>query len=241
MKNYLIFILLFLNISCQMANNNKSCQEKDNKEYCQIESNEYVKYQTFDEYKLMGVVCSDIKEPYVLAKKELDTIFVIRSNDSEKIIKYISKGAYWYSKSIIYVDTIPLAKQILWPTIYEKFIFDNTVIEYRYLLNDNLEKIDQYIYVHTKKDCIILAIQDNDIKNDAVHYNEIKEFVMNYKKIFPLYSPGYQPRSRRIYEKHIEGNILSIYRIDKKNKKIVLSKEMNSLGEFDNKGTMMWW
>ena len=43
--------------------------------------NGYVKYQTFDEYKLMGIGHSDIRDPYVLVKKEADTIFVIKSND----------------------------------------------------------------------------------------------------------------------------------------------------------------
>jgi hypothetical protein len=44
-----------------------------------------------------------------------------------------------------------------------------------------------------------------------------------------------------MYEKHTEGNTLSIYEINGKNKKYVASKQMNSLGEFDNKGILAWW
>jgi hypothetical protein len=40
---------------------------------------DYVKYQTFDEYKMEGVGEGKIKRPYVLVKKEVDTIFVIKS------------------------------------------------------------------------------------------------------------------------------------------------------------------
>ncbi|MGI6291823.1 MAG: hypothetical protein ACOXZH_05330 [Bacteroidales bacterium] len=63
----------------------------------------------------------------------------------------------------------------------------------------------------------------------------------NYKEIFPYYSPGSQPRWYTMYEKHTEGNTLSIYEINGKNKKYVASKQMNSLGEFDNKGILAWW
>jgi len=233
MKNYLIIILLLFSKSCQMEKNKENVKYQTDMK----ESKEYVKYQTLDEYKLMGVECSDIKAPYVLAKKMLDTIFVIKSNNSEKVIQYINKGAYWHSKSIIYVDTIPLAKQKLDPTVYEKFIFNDTVVEYKYSLKENLEKSQQRIFVHTKKNCIVLIIQDDDIKNQDDPYNEIKEFVANYKTIFPLYTPGYQPRCYSIYKKRIKGNVLYIYR----DNRCVSSKEMNSLGEFDSNGTLAWW
>ena len=58
MKKYSIIILVLLT-SCQMA----SCQTANNKGY--------IKYQTFDEYKLEGLGHFNIKEPYVLVKKTL--------------------------------------------------------------------------------------------------------------------------------------------------------------------------
>jgi len=236
MKIYTVIILLLFNISCQMENNK-----------------EYTKYQTFDEYKLMGVRRFIIREPYVLVKKELDTIFVIKSNDRNKLIKYINRGAYWYSKSIIEVEPPPDdGEQYLLDmtsTVCEKFIYNDTVIEYKYqyrhLSGDSIDRSNRRsnsdILVHTKKDCIILSIQDDDIKNYDDPFNEIKEFVLNYKEIFPLYSPEIQLPWYSIFEKHIDGNILSIYEIDGGNKKFVSSKKMNSLGEFDNEGTLAWW
>jgi hypothetical protein len=146
-------------------------------------------------------------------------------------------------------------KSPLLETICEKFIYNDTVIEYEYqylhkvgYLVDSLKKsnrrINNGIYIHTKKDCIELVIQDNDITNYDAPFNEIKELVINYKEIFPLFSPEYQPRWYSMIEKHIEGikgNILSIYEIEGEKKRFVSSKEMNSLGEFDNKGMLRWW
>lgn len=208
--------------------------------------NGYVKYQTFDEYKLMGIGHSDIRDPYVLVKKEADTIFVIKSNDSEKTIKYVNKGDYWHT--ILQIEEeLPFFERIC-----EKFIYNDTIIEYEYLyihktgyLTDSLKRSNQRrnsgIYIHTKKDCLILSIAKDDIKNYDDPFNEIKELVINYKEIFPYYSPGSQTRWHTKYEKHIEWNTLSIYEINGENKEYVASKQMNNLGEFDNKGILAWW
>jgi len=225
---------------------------------CKTGMKGYVKYQTFDEYRLEGVGNPNIKCPYVFVKKEFDTIFVIKSNERKKVITYINRGNYWYSKSIIEVKPPSFAfgrqyKLDMTPTVYEKFIYNDTVIEYRYqyhhqykktengYLIDSLKRTNRGIFVHTKKDCIILSIQYNDIKNYDDPFKEIKEFVTNYKEIFPLYSPGYQPRCFSMYEKQIKGNVFSVYEVDGINRKFVKSKKMNSLGEFDNKGMLMWW
>jgi hypothetical protein len=159
---------------------------------------DYIRYQTFDEYKMEGVGDKKIKRPYVLVKKEFDTISVIKSNDKENVIKYVSHGNYWY--------TILQIKERLYylETFCEKFIYNDTVIEYKYqykhqydYLIDSSKRSNQRsmcrIFVHTKKDCIVLSIQDNDIKNYDDPFNEINEFVINYKEFFPLYSPGCQP------------------------------------------------
>lgn len=206
----------------------------------------YVKYQTFNEYKMEGVGVEKIKRPYVLVKKEFDTMSVIKSNDRKKIIKYVNRGDYWHT--ILQMES----KWSIIETFCEKFIYNDTVIEYKYqywhqygYLVDNSkrsnQRINRGIYVHTKNNCIELTIQDSDITNYDNPYNEIKEFVTNYKEIFPLYSPKYQPRCYSIIEKHIEDNILSIYEIEKENKRLVSSKKMNSLGEFDNDGMLRWW
>jgi len=209
--------------------------------------NGYIQYQTFDEYKMEGVGKEKIKRPYVLVKKELDTIFVIKSNDTGKTIKYVNRGDYWYTKLQI-EERLPYLE-----TICEKFIYNDTIIEYNYrychqynhLIDSSKrsnQRISSSIFVHTKKGCIILSIQDNDITNYDDTFNKIKEFVINYKEIFPRnISTIYQPRFHYIFEKQIKENILSIYEINGEDKEFVASKKMNSLGEFDNKGTMMWW
>ena len=235
MKNSCLILMLLFMLSCQIK-----------------QQNGYIQYQTFDEYKLIGVGNTEIKEPYVLVKKELDTIFVIKSNDKEKVIKYINKGDYWYSKSIIEVEAPPDEEEPclldMTPTVCEKFIYNDTIIEYKYQYDyqigsskRNNQRIMSDILVHTKKNCLILSIQDDDITNYDDPFNELKAFVTNYKEIFPLYSPGDQLRYCTIYEKRIERNILSIYEINGENKRFVSSKIINNLGEFDNKGMLAWW
>ncbi|MBO4581829.1 MAG: hypothetical protein J5701_06055 [Bacteroidales bacterium] len=210
--------------------------------------NDYVKYQTFDEYKLEGIGEKKIKRPYVLVKRENDTIFVVKSNDRKNVIKYVNRGDYWHT--ILQIEE----RWSFWETFCEKFIYNDTVVEYKYkywhdygYLIDSSKRsnirINKGIYVHTKSICINLSIQGDDIKNLDNPYNEIKQFVVNYKEIFPLYlsSPGYQPRWYSIYEKHIAGNRLSIYEMKGVNREFTASKKMNSLGEFDNKGMLWWW
>jgi len=193
----------------------------------------YVRYQTFDEYKMEGVEAEKTKRPYVLVKKEVDTIFVIKSYDRTKKIKYVNRGDYWYT--ILHIQTTKVGE-----IFCEKFIYNDTVVEYEYYKIDSL-RYNNGISVHTKKDCIELVIHRNDIKNYDDPFNEIKELVTNYKEIFPLYSPGHQPRWYSILRKHIEGNILYIYDMNGINKGDVYSKKMNSLGEFDNNGMLRWW
>jgi len=211
-----------------------------------------MKYQTFDEYKLEGVSTIKIKKPYVFVKKTIDTIFVIKSNNSKDTIKYIKKGSYWYCKLEIKEKRTLLDKlfnnkmyKFLKITEFcEKFIYCDTVIEYTYRENVKSEIIDNAIYVNTKQNCIELAVQKDDFKNQKNLYDGLKEFILYYKTIFPFYStlPEYQPRWRNLFEKKIEGNTLFIYKINIKNEKeLFLSKKINSLGEFDNNGMLAWW
>jgi hypothetical protein len=203
----------------------------------------YVKYQTFDEYKMEGIGNEKIKRPYVLVKKESDTVFVIKSNDRKKTIKYVNRGDYWHTKRVIKetaskhvfhfsgkVCPCSLIKEFC-----EKFIYNDTIVEYNYYydlgIKDSLNRHFKNIYMHTKKDCIVLGI---DITNYNAPFSQIKDIATNYKDMLPL---GWL----YVYEKQINGNVLSIYEIDGKGKKFIKSKKMNSLGEFGNEGILAWW
>ena len=59
--------------------------------YCQ-----FVRYQTFDEYKMEGITNKRIRRPCVFIKWESDTIFVIKSNDKDE-----SKKSKKYHKSVL--------------------------------------------------------------------------------------------------------------------------------------------
>ncbi|MDR1792047.1 MAG: hypothetical protein LBR36_01185 [Bacteroidales bacterium] len=223
---------------------------------------------------MAGIETKKIKRPYVLVKEENDTIFVKKSNDKRKVIKYVNKGDYWYTKLQIKEGLHSLNE------FCEKFICKDTVIEYLYLLKfiynscfdtiskykkllkidlNNLDSLIKYkellgidfkrlndaICIHTRQECIYLVIQDTDIQYHDNPFTEIKEFARNYQEIFPPYYPHsseYKPRFYVVYEKHIEKNIFSIYEIVGEDKKqFAVSKKMNSLGEFDNKGMLYWW
>lgn len=217
----------------------------------------YVKYQTFDEYKMEGIGTKKIKRPYVLVKKENDVIFVKKieknkgTNECNCVeeIKYINKGDYWYAaiKSEPNRTSSKRSRRIIpmpcTPIFYEKFIFSDTVVEYKYIysLKNSIKRLNQFIYINTKEYCIILSIEENEIKNQDEPYNEIEKLVANYKEIFPLHSSSNSSRYYSVFEKHIEKDILSIYEINGENKKFISSKKMNNLGEFDNNGTMAWW
>jgi len=212
--------------------------------------NGYNKYQTFDEYILDGVVTNNVKSPYVLVKKTNDTIFVIKSNNKNDTIKYTKKGNYWYTKLYIeetqsFLDKLfnnSSSKLLKIQEICEKFIYNDTVIEFLYREDEKLRMIDQTIYVNTKQHCLELVIQNDDLKDFKNLFDGIQTLVNNYKTIFPIYSPKYQSRWYNEYEKIIKNNTLNIYEIDSSNlKKFVTSKKLNSLGEFDNKGKLAWW
>jgi hypothetical protein len=115
---------------------------------CQVDNMKgYVKYQTFNEYKLEGVNSSHIKNPYVFVKKELDTVFVIKSNDRRSVMTYINKGEYWFyqepeeiqkgfidkvlSKSIWKIFSHPKGVD---KTLSKKFITNDTIFIFSYLI-----------------------------------------------------------------------------------------------------------
>lgn len=216
MKN--IYLLIFLWVVFSEAN----CQPK------------FVKYQSFDEYKMQGIKEKRIKYPCVYIKENGDTMFVRKSYD-KNIITYIKKQDYWYTKLII-ISFVKVSR------ICERFICNDTIIDYEYIKNNNGEIFGCYIFVHTKTSCVVLAVSKTAINHTEDLFQQIKKLVNNYKDFFPLYVPGkYQPRDHIFYSKHIDKNILTIYEVNEQGRTYVASKKMNTLGEFDNKGLIAWW
>lgn len=219
MKN--IYLLIFLLLVFFEANS----QQK------------FVKYQTFDEYKMQGIKEKRIKYPCVYIKENGDTIFVRKSYD-KNIITYIKKPDFWYTKLKIEEKSTFTDRY----RVCEKFIYNDTIIEYEYIKKNDGKIFGITIFVHTKTDYLQLNLSDTDINNSSNVYKQIKKLVNNYKDFFPLYVSGkYQPRDYIFYSKHIDKNILTIYEVNEQGRTHVASKKMNTLGEFDNKGLIAWW
>lgn len=222
LSNVLLLVVMFL-LSCQMK-----------------DLNGYDKCQTFNEFELKGVNSPNLQPPFIFLKKESDTIFVIKSNKKDETIKYVNKGRYWYSSTKL--EEKPTFEERFFgvrlkierfPQICEKYIFNDTIIEYVYLIGDKSQRFMQNIYVKTKNSILYLSIQDDDIKNTDDPYMEIINFVHNYKALFLYYTFDYQPIYYRFFEKQISGGTFCLYEINGGKKKLQYSIKLNSLGEFD--------
>lgn len=218
MKFYsIILLLLFISFS----------QMKDNKGY--------IKYQTFDEYKLIGVGTFNIKEPYVLVKKELDTIFVIKSNDRNNILTYVNKGKFWYyqpkeqqkihNDSIIGVIT----------TISEKFIINDTIFVFSYFPTLTYSKIT----IHTKKGKTVIEGCKIIFDNEENVYEKIRDIASNYKDSISYREGDLRPDNGwyETFNKVFKSNLLYLYDSRDKRKPAYIYK-LNSLGEFDIKNAV---
>lgn len=221
---YLLLLVITSIMSCQMSN-----------------FKGYDKYQTFNEFDLKGVNSPKLQSPFIFLKRESDTIFVIKSNKKDEIIEYVNKGEYWY-RSFKIEEKPTIEERFLGrqykidrtPISCEKFIFNDTIIEYTYFIEESNKRSNSSIYVKTKDSILNLVIQDDDIKNINNPYNEIINFVRAYKKLFPYNdNQTYQPRFYYLFEKQIIGDTLYLYETKEIDKKLQYSIRLNSMGEFD--------
>lgn len=112
---YILFFLLFL-ISCQskkadMSNNYNHDSEKqllsnDSQhidDYWDIDimpsMKEYKSYRRFNEYKMRGEGVADSSSSHVYVWKNHDYCYVIKSENTDSIIKYRKKGDYWINEA----------------------------------------------------------------------------------------------------------------------------------------------
>ena len=204
----------------------------------------YVKYQTFDEYRLEGVGNSNIRKPYVLVKKELDTISVIKSNDRGNIIKYINMGEFWFYQEpeensqqggILY--KMALTKGIVKDT-YKKFIANDTIFIFAYFptLSQQITSHGNGIIIKTKEENTVICNYKIIFDNNDNLYKNIRNIVSNYKDILPyaekgkIFPNGYYKTSIKVFK----DTFLHLYDSKDTNEPTNVYK-LNSLGEFDFK------
>lgn len=204
----------------------------------------YISYQTFDEYTLDGVTFSSEgqKAPYVLVKKEKDSIFIMFSYQRHSVpIKYINRGNYWYNIRIEDNYCEPGFKcEIPFNRCLEKYIYNDTILSYGYykdfITNTELT-LGRDITIETKKAKIRLAFGNSVYIDSKNKFESIKSIADNYISNFPYPAKEYQPKWYRSFYKEIRQDTLFIYENDStgnyKNSCLYDIRKLNSLGEFD--------
>jgi len=140
---------------------------------------DYVKYQTFDEHKLRGIGRFNIKEPYVFVKKELDTIFVIKSNDRRNnILKYINKREFWYHQEPEEPQDGCMIK-----SISKRFVTNDTVFVFTH--SPMIWLTDATILIATKKEITVIRGCKILFDNEENVFKKIQNIASIYKDSFP--------------------------------------------------------
>ncbi len=206
----------------------------------------YTPYKTFDEYKLIGINSNngELGNPYVAVKKTKNTVIVKICNRNEKddrFIIYINNGKYWYNEKREQTDP-KLYDTTLWDTVphyTEKYIFNDTIMEYSYYLERNRKnKYSETLEFITKKNSIEFSSSLILGEKSIDKFEQLKNTIVNYKNSTPYYiSNIHQNKYYNFYNKRLEGDTLfiyeksdhSIYKLGCLYKAIIL----NSLGEFD--------
>lgn len=194
----------------------------------------YQIFQTFNEYRLKGVGTTNIQYPYVYVNEGKEIIYVIKSNESS-IIKYNKKGNYWYCRWQYKNDCDNPTTQS-W-RVYERFIFNDTIIDYNYYLEQDNEskKISRstLAYLVRTENIIMQLAPVYKIKNVNNPFSELKWLIENYKKIYSskLYA-NYRQNLCVEAEKEIKNDTLFTYG-EKSNKIKTEFVKLNSMGEFD--------
>ncbi len=197
----------------------------------------YVKYQTFNEYKLRGEGTKNIVSPYVYVKKTKNTISVIRSNRMKEVIEYVNKGDHWYR--YIEIKHEPHKKNckcLIYTEIREQFVFNDTVVEYSYTFENHdkkRERGNEYIYIRTSDREIHVPVYLK-IKNTKDPYKSVKYIVDNYKKVLkPYTSRCYLPkRYYSLYRKEIKNGVFYKYEIADGKETLVDEINLYGLDEF---------
>jgi len=201
---------------------------------------EYKSYQTFDEYLMKGVNDTNYVDPHVAIKAVKDTIFVIIIGDKESNntpAKYIHFGNYWYSKLKDQPNYPENCGCDTTPKIRERFFFSDTIMEYSYYFKQGKKSLEELSF-QTKKGLLILSDSDDLILNNGSSYQNLKRYVVNYRKRYEHYfnTSKYQKRYYQLYRKQIHNDTLYLYEdignILYKYGDVTGKDKLSTLGEF---------
>lgn len=211
---------------------------------CSLVPKGYTKYQTFDEYTLQGVtVKGKLKTPFVAIKFTHDTIFMLVYENQKQTqkLEYLNNISYWYSikKEQIDPKLAENCKCDTTPRYIEKFIYNDTILEYSYYLERTNSKFSESLTVFTRNNNIHISPVRFNIQEKS-KFAQLKEIVNNYKIKYPYSKPGYVQKSYyEIEYRFYKGDTVFVYENDGNPKyKIGYLRAvyvLNSLGEFGSK------
>lgn len=213
-ENYSYLVLVFLLISCQNT------------------SKEFIRHQTFDEYKLKGInTHSGIKSPYVFIKTGLDTITVIKSNDKKRTKQYLKRKDYWYTET---------EKDVYNKVSEKKFIFNDTLLYYSYLPMPGSRSgtTGECVILETKEKRIIVFNNPIIYNSEFELFNSLKEAISTYKNLLlenDTLTEYHLKNKYRILTKKFKDNNLYLYNYIGKDldHELFDAYRMNSLEEYD--------
>jgi len=205
----------------------------------------YTKYQTFDEYTLSGIKQNGtLKSPFVAIKRTSDSISVLVYDQSKVVERHLyqKKNSYWFSIKREQIDPkiAETCKCDTTPRYIEKFIYNDTILEYTYSVNGEDNKSLDLLSVYTKNNNIYISPEKFNISENR-KFDQFKDVVKNYNVKYPYFKPGTIQKS--FYEtkyKFFKGDTLFIYEKNgNPNYKIGCLRSaaiLNSLGEYGGIG-----
>ena len=205
----------------------------------------YTKYQTFDEYTLSGIKPTEtLKSPFVAIKHASDSISVL-VYDQNKVIKrhlYKKKNSYWFSIKREQIDPKVAAncKCDTTPRFIERFIYNDTILEYSYYVNKTNNKSVESFSVFTRNNDTHISPEKFNI-SEKRKFEQLKEIVKNYNLKYSYFKPGEIQKSYyESVDKYFKGDTLFVYEKNGNPKyKIGCLQSaaiLNSLGEFGGIG-----
>lgn len=212
---------------------------------CMLMPDGYTKYQTFDEYTLSGIKPNGtLKSPFVAIKYTSDSVSVL-VYDQNKIIErhlYQKRSSYWFSikREQINPKLAEDCKCDTTPRFTEKYIYNDTIIEYAYHATSTDKKSPDFLSVYTPNNNIYISPEEFNIYEN-IKFEQFKNAVKNYNIKYPYFKPGTNQKSfYQIESKIFKGDTLFIYEKNgNPNYKIGCLRSaaiLNSLGEFGGNG-----
>lgn len=198
--------------------------------------NGFTKYQTFNEYALIGVSnnTEPSKSPYVFVRENIDTISVIISDQMNNVINYVNKGDYWYNIKKEQLEYTPDCKCDTTPQYFTTYIYRDTLFIYNYFMDNNKKRLNN-LTIETKKNILRFNLREDVKISTQDEFNVSRDIAKSYLENFPYYAKGHQPCYYQSFTKVLKGDTLYLYETNDISQSPYLKdiRLLNSLGEFD--------